>query len=111
MEHADWVRAHAHLNSVRPNWVIRVPSAQVLVSAIALVGMVSLSVVSTAALLVVCEVLRSSVPVDGRELRGVLRRLYWGSLSPLVHRPCRRLMLRVGIALVIVIAPAIRLVW
>jgi hypothetical protein len=87
-------------------------SAQsVLVSAIALVGAVSVSVVSMAALLLVCEVVRSTVPIDHRELRGSLGRLYWGRLSPLVHRPGRRFVVRAGIALVFVIARAIPSLW
>jgi hypothetical protein len=82
-----------------------------LVAVIAVVGAVSVSVVATAALLLSCEVLRSSLATGGVELPGSLERFYWRTLSPLVHRPFRRLLLRAGVALVIVIAPAIRLLW
>jgi hypothetical protein len=81
------------------------------VSAIAVVGAVSFSILSAAALLLFCEVLLSSVPIGRRDLRGSLGRFYWGSLSPLVHRPFRRFVLQAGVALVILIAPAIRLLW
>ena len=76
----------------------------------ALVAAVSVSLVAVAALLLAWDVLRCA-PVDGREVRTALDGFYWTRISPLVHRPCRRLLLRAGVALVIVIAPAIRLAW
>jgi hypothetical protein len=82
-----------------------------LVSAIALAGAASLSVVVTATWLALSDVARSSVPIDGRALRAAVGRLYWGSLSPLVHTPVRRFVLQASVALLIVIAPAIRLAW
>jgi hypothetical protein len=83
----------------------------VLVFASALAGAVSVLVIVAAALALLCEVLRPSAPRDDRELPEALARFYWSRLSPLVHRPVRRFVLRGGVALVIVIAPAIRLMW